>query len=130
MLAPPCSMLPGWTYSMLLPMLLIWFCTIDCAPWPMETIAMTAPTPIMMPSIVNADRILLRPRARMATLRMARKFIVVLFGFGRWQFLQGLGSIFPILDRHIASNAPVAELNNACAVLSDIRFVGDENDRQ
>src|SRR5262245_1831979 len=43
-----------------------------CAPWPMATMAMTAPTPMITPSIVKVERITLRPRARCAIL-MAMK---------------------------------------------------------
>ena len=46
--------------------------TCALAPLPMPTMAMTAPTPMMMPSIVSAVRILFRRSARKATLRMTR----------------------------------------------------------
>src|SRR5687768_18189788 len=39
-----------------------------CAPCPMATMAMTAPTPMITPSIVKVERIRLRPRARCAIL--------------------------------------------------------------
>ncbi len=43
-------------------------CTMLEAPSPMPTIAITAPTPMMMPSTVSAERILLRAMARSAAV--------------------------------------------------------------
>ena len=54
---------------MFVPMLSICSCTCFCAPWPRLTIAITDATPIMMPSIVSADRTLLRASARNAIFR-------------------------------------------------------------
>src|SRR5213593_2503356 len=47
------------------------------APCPIDTIAMTAPTPMMIPSIVSAVLSLLRLRARTATLSIATRFIFI-----------------------------------------------------
>ncbi len=44
---------------------------------PSATIAMTAPTPMMMPSIVRTVRILFRRRARKAILMTAKYRILV-----------------------------------------------------
>ncbi len=60
---PPVLMLPGKMVIMFVPADLI--CSSICAwaPVPMATIAMTAATPMIIPSIVKAVRILLRPSA-------------------------------------------------------------------
>jgi hypothetical protein len=60
---------------MLEPMAEIWSCTCLLAPWPTPTMAMTAPTPMMMPSMVSAERILLRDSARIAIRRMDTRSI-------------------------------------------------------
>ena len=46
------------------------------APCPMLTIAITAETPMMMPSMVRAARILLRTRARKATRMIISRFMI------------------------------------------------------
>src|SRR5215203_2903474 len=50
----------------------------------MLTIAITAATPMMMPSMVRAARILLRTRARKATRMIFKKSIVVLSAVARF----------------------------------------------
>ncbi len=57
------------------PRLAIWASTCAFAPLPMPTIAMTAATPMMMPSAVSTERILFRRRARNAMLRVDPIFI-------------------------------------------------------
>ncbi len=54
----------------------LWICsaTRACAPAPTATIVMTAPTPITMPSMVSALRILLTRRARIAIRALATMF--------------------------------------------------------
>ena len=49
--------------------------TCALAPAPMAIIAMTAPTPMMMPSVVRNERILLRKRARSATRSVTSGFM-------------------------------------------------------
>ena len=48
------------------PMLAICFCTDSVAPEPIATIAITAATPMITPSIVSVERTLLRSSARSA----------------------------------------------------------------
>ena len=55
-------------------MLAIVACTEADEPWPISTMAMTAATPMTMPSVVSADRITLRRKARMATTQRAEDF--------------------------------------------------------
>src|SRR5215471_15296242 len=95
----------------------------------METSAMTAPTPMMMPSIVKAVRSLFLFRARTATLMIASKFIVVLFSFHR-KVPQHFARVLAILYREIPPDTSVAELDNPIRILSDIGLVRHDNDRQ
>ena len=60
---PPLVALPESTMSKLDPMEAICSWMRALAPEPMAIMAMTAPTPMMMPSMVRPERILLRPRA-------------------------------------------------------------------
>ena len=53
---PPEFAAPGVTMSMLLPRLAIESSTLLLTPMPMETMAMTAATPMMMPSMVRMER--------------------------------------------------------------------------
>jgi hypothetical protein len=57
-LTPPEVVEPGRTIRRLLPMLAICSEILLLAPVPTASIVMTAPTPIMIPSIVRAERIL------------------------------------------------------------------------
>ena len=65
-------MLPGRTMIRLLPMLWICCCIRAVAPAPTPTIAITAATPMMMPSMVSAERALFTLRARSAILTLER----------------------------------------------------------
>ncbi len=53
---PPVVTLPGSTIMMFEPRLLIWSSTSARAPAPIATIAITAATPMKMPSMVSALR--------------------------------------------------------------------------
>ena len=57
------------------PRLRIWSSTRACAPAPTATMVITAATPMMMPSMVSAERSLLMRSARSAMRRVARKFM-------------------------------------------------------
>src|SRR5215468_2532742 len=95
----------------------------------METSAMTAPTPMMMPSIVKAVRSLFLFNARTATLMIASKFIVVLFSFDR-EVLQHFARVLAVLYREIPPDASVTELDNAIRILSDVGLMRHDNDRE
>ncbi len=72
---PPMLAAPGKTTSTFVPSAWI-CCSILCwAPCPIATIAITAPTPMITPSIVSKDRILLRFKEWSATRNVSRKFI-------------------------------------------------------
>src|SRR6187401_2909633 len=67
MRTPPCWKLPALTMIMLVPAAWIYVSIDDCAPVPSATIVITADTPMIMPSMVSAVRILLRASALNAT---------------------------------------------------------------
>ena len=87
---------------------------------------MTAPTPMMMPSIVSADRILLRPSARIAILKMARGSFFVLSSVCREFFSAPRAASLRSIDRFVAMNAAVAKMDHAFGVLRNIGFMGDD----
>src|SRR6266487_4357931 len=60
---------------MFAPMLVIARSTLACAPSPIATTQMTAPTPMMMPSIVKAVRSMFRRNAFTANHGIIRRFI-------------------------------------------------------
>ena len=70
---PPLEAAPGCTSRMLAPMLAIVCCSASFEPCPISIMAMTAATPIRMPSVVRADRVLLRVSAFKATVRVRGK---------------------------------------------------------
>src|SRR5689334_17685170 len=92
---PPTFCAPALTNSRLVPMLSICACTVACAPWPILTMATTADTPMMMPSMVSAARILLRTNARKATRIMFKRSMIAFvllplpLGEGRGEGLRG-----------------------------------------
>ena len=61
-LTPPLAAVPGMISRLLAPMLAMVFCTAMLEPWPISVMAMTAATPMMMPSVVSAERMTLRLR--------------------------------------------------------------------
>ena len=69
--------LPDITLMMLVPADLIWVSIDDVAPLPSATIAMTAATPMIMPSMVSVVRILLRLSALKATRNIMSSRIMV-----------------------------------------------------
>src|SRR5512139_706893 len=75
MRTPPDENVPESTMIRFEPRLLIWSSTRAWAPAPTPTIAITAATPMMMPSIVSAERSLLTRSAASATRRVATKSI-------------------------------------------------------
>jgi hypothetical protein len=76
--APPEVIEPESTMMMLEPRLRICSSTRAWAPPPTAIMTITAATPMMMPSMVNAERILLTRRASRAMRRVAAKFIAAL----------------------------------------------------
>ncbi len=62
---------PGATVSRFVPSALIWSWTAFCAPLPSAIMVMTAPTPMMMPSIVRNERSLFARIAWSATFQIS-----------------------------------------------------------
>src|SRR5438876_1004157 len=91
---------------------------------------MTAPTPMMMPSIVSAVLSLLRFSARTATLRMAKKFIFIVVVRFRGKLRQDFTGISPVFYREIPPNPSVAKLDNPIGILRNVGLVRHENDGQ
>jgi hypothetical protein len=69
---PPSVKLPEKTVMTFWPRLATLSSTCLVAPVVMLTAAMTEPTPMMMPSMVRTERILLRRKARAAIRKLAR----------------------------------------------------------
>ncbi len=70
-------MLPGLTKRRFVPISVNLCSTSALAPWPILTMAITAPTPMMMPSAVRKERILLRLRAMSEIFAVFVMFILV-----------------------------------------------------
>jgi hypothetical protein len=77
LLTPPTFCEPALMKSRFVPMPSICAWTEACAPCPMLTIAITADTPMMMPSMVRAARDLLRMSARKAMRMIIEMFITL-----------------------------------------------------
>src|SRR6185437_272776 len=150
---PPLLTLPELMYSRLVPMDAIWFCTCCSAPCPRPTVAITAPTPMMMPSMVSSERILLRVSARIAIRKIASKSImtpvielpdcqnrrierltidcpatVILLPstsilIYRGQRLQNIGCARPLLHQVVMPDLAIPEHNNPFRELCDVRLV-------
>jgi hypothetical protein len=85
---PPVKTRFGVTQSTVVPRRAIRSLIDACAPLPSETIAITAPMPITMPSIVSSERILLARSAPRATAMVSVRSMVPSLrasGFGRWR---------------------------------------------
>src|SRR5579862_3513609 len=107
-----------------------WICaSIDvCAPVPSATMVMTAPTPMIMPSMVRAVRILFRPSALMAIRKIMRTdmrapFFESLDRRRNGQRRQFVLRESPAGDRLVVDDETVSERHDARAVLRDVHFV-------
>ncbi len=72
--APDCVATPGKIMRKFVPRAEIWAWIAACDPLPTPIIAITQATPMMMPSAVRIERILLRPIAFSPTFRIVRNF--------------------------------------------------------
>src|ERR1051325_8751606 len=131
---PPTFCAPALTNSRFVPILSICACTDADAPWPILTIAITAATPMMMPSIVNAARILFLTSARKATRMIISKVICLLVFFffvvlDDRQVLQLFRRITLMFDLVIALDLSILEHDDALRVFRDVRFVRHEHER-
>src|ERR1019366_6752968 len=120
---------PAPTNNRFEPIAWICSCTVCRAPCPTPNIAITAPTPMMMPSMVRIERILLRPRARIAIRMMASRSMARLI-LQLWQVLDDLRCPGPIQDSLIAADPTVTKLNAAFRELCDVRFVRHQHNGQ
>src|ERR1700752_4618143 len=92
-----------------------------CAPWPSATIVITAPTPMIMPSIVSAVRILFVPSAFKAT----RKIIRIDMSdscLRHWKRGELLVSDAPARHGLVGHDLAVAERHDARAVFGDVQL--------
>src|SRR4051812_20196885 len=151
MRTPPEEKLPALIMIMLVPADLTRSSIVVRAPVPSATMVMTAPTPMIMPSMVRMVRSLLRLSALSAIRRVMKidmSASVRCRGRLRRSGLhQGGGQVrrvvfrrrqrLQLLGRHAADrgidllidlDASVAELDDARAVLGDVHFVRDEHD--
>src|SRR5690242_14457501 len=130
---PPTFCAPALTNSRFVPMLSICACTDADAPWPILTIAITADTPMMMPSIVNAARILFRTSARKATRMIINKVICLLVFVvvvrNHRQTLQLFRRVTLMLHLVIALDLAILEHDDSLRVFRNIGFVRNEHER-
>src|SRR5690606_2481925 len=102
---------PGMTMSMFCPRLAMSLVTRAVAERPSETIAMTEPTPITMPSVVRTERMTLRLISRSAMSRVESHTS------GLRRRVGG-----------VAQDQPVLELDDAPRPARDVRLVRDHHD--
>ena len=72
-LTPPLVAAPDWIIRLLAPMLAMLFCSAVLDPSPISIMAITAPTPMITPRAVKAERILLRRKALNAVRKVRGK---------------------------------------------------------
>ena len=116
-----------------------WICASidDCAPVPSATIVITAATPMIMPSMVSAVRILLRLSALNAIAKnhQERHGVLCYLDLGLDRSAASVGELVRAAVAPAASTArsrdhqAVAERHDARAVLGDVRFVRDQHHR-
>src|SRR5271157_1659095 len=121
---PPAVNAPGKIMSRLVPRLAIWELIALRAPWPMASMAMTAATPITMPSMVRNDRILFRLMERSAMRRMLSNRIVSTPCLECRQFLRGISRR---CNRRVGQDFAVAEHHVPFCELRDVLFVRHQN---
>src|ERR1700686_5503317 len=91
--------------------------------------AITAPTPIMMPSIVKMERSLLRANVRIAIRRMALMSIIGSILQCR-EILEHVRGARAVQHAIVAADLAVPKLNRALREASNIWFVSHKYDRQ
>src|ERR1700682_6539969 len=101
--------------------------------------AMTAPTPMMIPIMVRIERILLRAKARIAIRMIASKSMFIQSRLAQssarsvlkcGQVLDDFRCLRPVQDGLIATNLSVTKLNAAFSKLCDVRLVRHQHKRQ
>src|SRR5690349_10535077 len=127
MLTPVVFAAPGVMTIMLVPRLLICASILPLAPCPMATMTMTAPTPMMMPSMVSRVRILF---LRMLFPAMLMSLLAFMLPRHRElvAFCKVSRGIVTVEYRHVAADHAVAHLDDALHVLCNIRLVRHHHD--
>src|SRR5215472_9393446 len=128
---PPRFIEPALTKSIFDPIAAICCCTCSRAPWPKATMAITAPTPIMIPSMVRPERSLLRASARNASRIVARnsdKLHDSVFEHGH--VLQHDFGKGPLCDGFVFAYCAIAKHDCPLGEMGDVRFVSDQHNRQ
>src|SRR3954453_2760338 len=96
------------------------------APLPTATIVRTAPTPIVMPSRVSAERRPLRRSVSQARPKQADRSIVS--GRDQWHACQFPAGVTPGFVLRIGEDVTVLEADHSGAVFGDLVVVGDQDD--
>src|SRR6202011_3899692 len=109
------------------PRLAICASTWALAPLPIPTIAMTAATPMMMPSAVSTERILFRRNARNAMLNVDPT-LIALFRDATRPLLKLVHRIQPSLNCNIVEHQAIAHDYVASRVGCNVRLVREHND--
>src|SRR5262245_55679849 len=141
---PPAFALPAMTVMRFVPWVLICSSIITCAPVPSATMAMTAATPMIIPSMVKPVRSLLRPSALKAMLSVIRMdmrqvlrclvrrsrsgaFLALnLIRLGRRERCELVFRVPTVQDGLVGHHAAVAEPNETGAVLRNVHFMRDQ----
>ena len=87
-----------------------------CAPWPIETIAITEAMPIIIPKIVKLDRTLLPESAKKLSWNKSEINIDLLF-----YAIYSLMIIFPI-----AHDFSISDHYNSVSMFGDVLLVGNQ----
>src|SRR5262252_2920026 len=134
---PPCVKLPALTMIMFVPADWIWLSIEVCAPVPRATMVITAATPMIIPSMVSAVRILFRLSAFTAIRRIITKDMNAPVPSSvrsrrrfcrrrqRREFFLGCA---PPGHGAIGNRLSVTECHDSGAVLRDVDLVCDEYD--
>src|SRR5579884_1184466 len=127
-LRPPKFLEPELTKSMLEPRFAICFCTVWSAPCPIPTIAITAPTPMMMPSMVRTERILFRASARKAICNVESRSINASLVFQYRHRLQRFSCAHTISDHFVAPDLAIAKDHSPFRELGNVMLVRHQDD--
>ena len=139
---PPVVSAPGRMTTTLVPRLSICLRTASLAPWPTATMAISAATPMNTPSMVSAERILLRPIACAAAAsdhqrkgqECRRSAAPDRAAAGGWKIAERATSAAVAGDRRlrylfVGNDLAVAHGHDAVGIGGNIGFVGDQDDR-
>ena len=127
-LTPPELLEPGVITTMLTPRSRMLCSMRDWAPWPMATMQITAPTPMMMPSMVSMLRILVRSMLRKAMRISFSGFMMSpQAAAAAAEIAPGAAPVRTGSSRTIR---PSRSSTMRLRIPGDVRFVGDHDDGQ